>query len=245
MKSIYGIEYKLGLLLDLHLPDDGEFDLFVYFHGGYLRAGSRGCADAFAPDLCDRKIAVASVDYRLYPSAKFPDFIVDCADSVRWLSDNIEKYGKCRRIIVGGSSAGAYISMMLCFDHTYYKNAGVEPSAISAYIHDAGQTTSHSSVLCERGYDRRRVIVDDTAPLYFVGVQKEYPPMMFVVSDNDLCGRYEENILMLNALCRYTDKERMRFVLREGKHCEYVEKKDEEGHSAFAGIILPFIESLV
>ena len=36
MKSIIGIEYKEGLMLDMHLPESESFDLFVYFHGGGL-----------------------------------------------------------------------------------------------------------------------------------------------------------------------------------------------------------------
>ena len=32
MKSIFDLAYKENLLLDLHLPETDEFDLFVYFH---------------------------------------------------------------------------------------------------------------------------------------------------------------------------------------------------------------------
>ena len=34
MRSIPDIPYKDGLMLDLYLPDEGAFDLFVRFHGG-------------------------------------------------------------------------------------------------------------------------------------------------------------------------------------------------------------------
>lgn len=244
MKSIYGIEYKNGLLLDLHLPEVGEFDLFVYFHGGFLRAGSRSGVEVFAKTLSESGIAVASVDYRLYPNAKFPDYIVDSAESVRWLSDNIGKYGKCRRFIVGGSSAGAYISMMLCFNDEYYKNAGVDPSLAYAYIHDAGQPTSHSSVLSEFGIDSKRVIVDKTAPLYFVGEDESYPPMLFVVSDNDLVGRYEQTMLMVKTLEHFGNIDNVSLCVRHVGHCAYVKRADADGRGEFANIILPFISSL-
>lgn len=42
MKSISDLTYKENLLLDLHLPESGEFDLFAYFHGGGLSPGKRG-----------------------------------------------------------------------------------------------------------------------------------------------------------------------------------------------------------
>ena len=47
MKSIYSIEYKKDLVLDLHLPENECFDLFVYFHGGGLEKGSRGGVEDF------------------------------------------------------------------------------------------------------------------------------------------------------------------------------------------------------
>ena len=93
MRSILDLEYKEGLCLDLYLPEEEEFDLFVYFHGGGLERGSRKRADIFAKTLAERGVATASVDYRLLPEAKFPDFLIDAADSVRWLKDNIKEYG--------------------------------------------------------------------------------------------------------------------------------------------------------
>ena len=108
------IEYKQNLFLDLYLPESVEFDLFVYFHGGGLEGGSRKGVEVFSKTLAKNNIATASVEYRMYPNAKFPDFIKDCAYSIRWLKDNIKDYGQCNRIFVGGSSAGGYLSMMLC-----------------------------------------------------------------------------------------------------------------------------------
>lgn len=71
MKSIYDLAYKENLLLDLHLPENDEFDLFVYFHGGGLSAGKRGGVEVFAKTLAKRNIATATVEYRMYPDAKF------------------------------------------------------------------------------------------------------------------------------------------------------------------------------
>lgn len=65
---------------------------------------------------------------------------------------------------MGGSSAGGYLSMMLCFDKKYYEAVGVSPSDISGCVHDAGQPTVHFKVLKERGIDSRRIIIDESAP---------------------------------------------------------------------------------
>ena len=64
--------------------------------------------------------------------------------------------------------------MMLCFDERYLKEVGILPTEIAGYIHDAGQPTAHFNVLKELGQDSRRLIVDETAPLYFVGLKEKY-----------------------------------------------------------------------
>ncbi len=209
MKSVLGIEYKEGLLLDLHLPESDTFDLFVYIHGGGLSSGSRSGVEVFAKDLAERGIATASIDYRMYPDAKFPDFIEDAAYSVRWLKDNISRWGKCNRTFVGGSSAGGYISMMLCFDDRYLNSVGLKPTDIAGYIHDAGQPTAHFTVLKQSGFDSRRLIVDETAPMYFVGTAEKYSPMLFIVSDEDMFGRYEQTMLMVNVLEHFGHTEKV------------------------------------
>ena len=129
----------------------------------------------------------------MYPNAKFPEFIEDSASAVAWAKKNMPLLCGCDKLYVGGSSAGGYITMMLCFDQKYLKAVGMSNSDIAGYWHDAGQPTFHFNVLRNEGYDPRRVIVDEHAPLYFVGLEKEYPTMQkfrdeFVV-DEELLGR--------------------------------------------------------
>ena len=135
MISNYDIIYKNNLMLDLHLPESENYDLFVYFHGGGLTAGVRGGVEVFAKTLAKHNIATASIEYSLYPNAKYPDFIEDCADAIRFLKDNY----KFNKLYVGGSSAGGYISMMLCFDETFLKRVGLTPMDVNGFIHNAGQ----------------------------------------------------------------------------------------------------------
>ena len=240
----FDIEYKKDLCLDLCLPESQEFDLFVYFHGGGLTRGSRKGVEVFAKTLAKRNIATASVEYRMYPDAKFPDFIVDGADAIRWLKDNISTYGKCNRIFVGGSSAGGYISMMLCFDDRYLNAVGLKPTDVDGYIHDAGQPTSHFNVLAEQGKDSRRIIIDETASMYFVGTAEKYSPMLFIVSDNDIFGRYEQTMLMINTMQHFGHKDKVFLEVMHGGHCEYVGKEDENGEGILGNLIVNFVDKI-
>lgn len=243
MRIIEDIAYCDGghprQMLDLYLPDGDEFSVFVYFHGGGLEKGRKG-HKPFMDYLVERGIGVVSVSYRLYPTAVFPEFVRDAAASVAWVFQHINEYGTCNKIYVGGSSAGGYLSMMLCFNKAYLAPYKIEPTQIAGFIHDAGQPTAHFNVLRERGIDKRRVIVDETAPLYFIGQDQEYAPMLFIVSDDDIVSRYEQTMLVLSTLKHFGyDQSKVALKVMHGKHTKY--GVNEMGESVFGIMVYEYI----
>jgi len=241
MKTYLALPYQKGSkpqTLDIYTPDQAAEAIFVYFHGGGLTGGNSSGAGRYSQFLTDRKIAVVSCNYRLYPDAKYPDFIEDAADAVAWVYQNGPDFCGCNKVYVGGSSAGGYLSMMLCFNQKYLKERGMSNENIAGYFHDAGQPTSHFNVLKEMGKDSRRLIVDETAPLYYIGLEKSYPPMRFIVSDQDMQNRYEQTMLVLSTLKHfgYTGYD---FQLMHGRHCAYC-KADENGYSPLGEMFYDF-----
>ena len=223
--------------LDIYLPDKDSFKVFVYIHGGGIESGDKGMAKEVGECVAEQGIAFASINYRMYPHAQYPQFICDAAQAVSWVYENISEYGNCEGIYIGGSSAGGYISMMLCFDESYLAPYKIPDGVIKGYIHDAGQPTTHFNVLKERGVDPRRVIIDEAAPLFHIGKADSYPPMMFIVSDNDMQNRYEQNQLVLSTLKHFGyDEEKIQYRLMHGTHCHYSETTE------FGKIICEFIE---
>src|SRR5208283_558234 len=80
-KTLRNLEYARPdsgpLLLDLYLPEaGGPFPLIVWIHGGAFRAGDKA-GIWYKPilDQTQRGYAVASIDYRLSGSAKFPALV--------------------------------------------------------------------------------------------------------------------------------------------------------------------------
>lgn len=246
MKTITNICYceEHEQYLDLHLPDCESFPVFVYFHGGGLKAGDKGANTLLYTYLAEHGVAVVTANYRLYPDAHYPDFLLDSAKAVAWTLKNIGTYGKATGIYVGGSSAGGYLSQMLCFDESWLLAHGIEPSAISGYLLDAGQPTCHFSVLSERGLDPRRVIIDETAPLYHIDGRASYPPMGIIVSDHDIPNRYEQTLLLMSTLKQFGHSEKVSLTLMRGTHCAYVESVDENGDSVLGKLALTFIRNV-
>ena len=247
MKLLENICYaKRGgdeLSLDLYLPEQSEFSVFVYFHGGGLEAGAKDMCENYAKYLTGKGIAVASADYRMYPNAKYPDFVEDAAAAVYWVSENIGIYGRCKKMFVGGSSAGGYLSMMLCFDPRWFLPFGELKVPVAGYFHNAGQPTCHFNVLRERGLSPKRAIADESSPLFHIGTQEVYPPMHFVVSDNDMECRYEQTMLVLATLKHFGyDEEKIGLTLFHGGHCEQNFTVNENGDNALGKMIFEFIE---
>lgn len=248
MRSFSDIQYgRLGdpaQQLDIHLPDEGNtFPVFVYFHGGGIVNGDKAELNSIET-VTKNGIAFVSVNYRMYPNAKYPEFIEDCAESVAWVFENIEKYCQPKGIFVGGSSAGGYLSMMLCFDKRWLGKFNISPLQVSGYIHDAGQPTAHFNVLKYSGVDSRRVIIDETAPLFHIGCDDEYSPMLFIVSDNDRQNRYEQTMLTVSTLKHFGhESDNVELCVMHGKHCQYIraESIDANGDNVFGKIAADYI----
>ena len=244
MKTIADVCYceETKQYLDLYLPECREFPVFVYFHGGGLESGDKAKQQVMYKFLTDHGVAVVAPNYRMYPAAHYPDFLVDSAKAVAWTFENIHAYGKATEIYVGGSSAGGYLSQMLCFDASWLSAHGIKPSDIAGYVHDAGQPTCHFNVLRERGLDSRRVIIDETSPLYHIDDSRSYPPMLVIVSDNDIRNRYEQTMLLMSTLKHFGHSENVMLTIMQGKHCAYIRAADENGDSIFGKMILEWMQ---
>jgi acetyl esterase/lipase len=104
------------LLLDLHRPVDSRTPLVtLYLHGGGWAGGERGdYAEHRAHALARRGIAVASIDYRLVPEARFPAPLDDARAAMRWLREHGDRLGlSTRRVGAWGASAGGHLAAML------------------------------------------------------------------------------------------------------------------------------------
>lgn len=245
MKVIENISYTNAQLplqmLDLYLPDCDSFPVVIYFHGGGIVSGNK--KEKFLKYLQAKGVAVISANYRLYPDAAYPEFIRDAAAAVAWAYKHMPEYGEITGYFVGGSSAGGYLTQMLCFDKKYLKMHNIDSDQVTGYIMDAGQPTAHFNVLKERGIDSRRVIIDETAPIYHITANRDYAPMQIIVAENDMRNRAEQTALLISTLKHLgCEEEKIDFrFMPNCKHVEYINQFDENGNSVFADMIYDFV----
>jgi len=100
----------------------------VFFYGGGWRSGSKRTYRYVAKALARRGYVTVLPDYRIYPRARYPDFLDDGAQAVRWVKDNVNRFGgDPQKIFLMGHSAGAHIAAMLAIDATWLQKVGLEP----------------------------------------------------------------------------------------------------------------------
>lgn len=103
--------------LDLWLPqhdDESKTPLVILIHPGAFKGGSSTDEDGHATALVSQGFAVASLNYRLSRTAKFPAAAQDVKAAVRWLRAHAATYRlDPDRFAVWGQSAGGWLSSMI------------------------------------------------------------------------------------------------------------------------------------
>lgn len=114
------IEYaKLGdrsLKLDLYRPQRDatarRSPLVVWVHGGAWRSGSKDNVPLLR--WLDHGFAIASVEYRLSPEAKFPAQVHDIKAAIRFLRARSDELGlDPERFVIAGGSAGGHLAALV------------------------------------------------------------------------------------------------------------------------------------
>jgi acetyl esterase/lipase len=127
---------------DLYLPKalTAPAPIVLFFYGGAFRAGRKSEYRVVGEALASKGIIVVVADYRIYPEARFPDFLEDGAKALAAVHERAADFGgDPARIFLAGHSAGAYISVMLAANPAYLRAANADPSWIRGVIAIAGR----------------------------------------------------------------------------------------------------------
>src|SRR5690606_4765341 len=106
-----------GVRLRLHRPvPDVTLPVMLYIHGGGWVLFSVETHDRLMREYAARAgIAVIGIDYSLAPENKFPVALEECAAALDWIGAYAAALNlDARRILIGGDSAGANLSVATC-----------------------------------------------------------------------------------------------------------------------------------
>jgi len=87
--------------------------VYLYLHGGGWTLGRAHHSDVNLERLAtNAQVAVVSVDYRLAPEDPYPAGPDDCEAAALWLVEHAEAEFGSDRLLIGGESAGAHLSVV-------------------------------------------------------------------------------------------------------------------------------------
>jgi acetyl esterase/lipase len=131
------------LKLDVYAPKQAvNAPLVVFFYGGSWQTDKTLDKSAYkfvGQALADAGYVAMIADYRLYPDVKYPEFLADCAQAVKWAHDHATQYhADASKLILMGHSAGAYNAAMLTLNPKYLQAVGADRAWIRGMIGLAG-----------------------------------------------------------------------------------------------------------
>ncbi len=127
---------------DVYLPQSftPPAPVVLFFYGGAFRSGRKEEYRIVGEALASKGIVTVVADYRIYPEARFPDFLEDGARAFAAVHARAAEFGgDPSRIFICGHSAGAYITAMLGSNPAYLQAVGLDLSAIRGVIPIAGR----------------------------------------------------------------------------------------------------------
>ena len=135
----YGDEPRQRLDVYRERRTKHDAPVVVFLYAGRWKYGSKRDFLLIGNAFARRGWVVVIPDYRLFPAVRFPAWIEDAANAVRWSRDNAGRFGgDTARIFVIGHSAGAHSAALLALDEHYLRDAGLPARSVRGFVSMAG-----------------------------------------------------------------------------------------------------------
>ncbi len=141
-----------ALTLDIYQPDLHAAQprpLVIWVHGGAWRSGTK--ASVPVTGWLSYGFAIASVEYRLSPEARFPAQVHDIKAAIRFLRQNASDYHfDSERFVIAGASAGGHLAALVGVTNDHKRLEGsvgdclLAPSRVQAIVSFYGASNLHS-----------------------------------------------------------------------------------------------------
>lgn len=189
----YGIPFGThGQRLDVWRPASRPGEprpVIVFWHGGGWVKGTRDAYAFAARAYASRGFVVVVPDYRKVPAVRFPAFVEDAAQAVRWTRDHVADHGgDPARVALAGHSAGAYAAAMLALDPRWLRAEGVDPAIVKAVVGLSGPYDFYPFT-SKRSIDAMAGVADPQATQPIAFARADAPPMLLATSSEDTVVR--------------------------------------------------------
>jgi acetyl esterase/lipase len=212
--------------MDVYFPDaGGPWPVLVYVHGGAWIRGDKSEAAMFARSMTDQGYLVVSINYRLYPTGRYPAMIEDVKCAIRSLRANASEYNlDPDRIGAVGVSAGGHLVALL---GTSEASAGMDvgeyldqSSRVQAVVAMAPVTdltrkfpNADIELMRQVGFGEDNIV--QASPI--THVTADDPPFLLIHGDRDEVVPVEQSQLMYERLMAANVPAEL-VIVRNGRH---------------------------
>jgi acetyl esterase/lipase len=174
--------------MDIYVPKGGQGEpkpVLFFIYGGSWANGAKETYSFVGEALSARGFVAVIADYRLVREVRFPVFIEDGALALRFVRDNIARFGGAsRELYLMGHSAGAYNAMMLTLDKRYLAAVGMRSGDIRSTIGLSGpyDFLPFDSDVTKEAFANARFPAQ-TQPINFV--RRDAPPIFLATGSED------------------------------------------------------------
>ncbi len=222
-ESESGDVYYSAKAMKLCKEQGKKMPVILNIHGGGFVMGDKKCRKSYSAFWAEKGYFVFNINYRLAPTAQFPEYLYDSIDALNYLEELNKYYGTLdlNKIIVMGDSSGGYSAAYvaaLAFDDELVKKLGapevrLKPAVLAPFcgIYDVNTLFDNNilpfkiiDVTAETflGYEhtdeglaavKSYKYVDYISPIAFVN--KKWCPTFLVWSNSDIvCTNQDEPI---------------------------------------------------
>jgi len=195
--------------MDVYFPEaGGPWPALVYVHGGSWMRGDKSEAGMFAAGMTSQGYLVVSINYRLYPAARYPAMIQDVKCAIRSLRANAAQYNlDPNRIGAVGVSAGGHLVSLLGtsdpgtgWDVGEYLDQSSRVQAVLAMapVTDLTKNFPNADIEAMRNVGFGEDNIVQASPI--THVTAEDPPFLLIHGDRDELVPYEQSQLLYDRL---------------------------------------------
>jgi len=161
-------------------------DVLIFVYGGSWNSGRNEIYNFFGTRWARKGVVTVIVDYPKSPKAGYDEMAIDVATAVKWVKENISKYGgNPEKIFISGHSAGGHLAALVAIKKAYFERVGIDNPLKGIILIDAAGLDMYGYLKGEgfepgntylNTFSNDPTIWKEASPIYFL--HKEMPPML-------------------------------------------------------------------
>lgn len=166
-------------------------EVLIFIYGGNWNSGKRSLYSFLGNRMARKDVVTVIIDYPKSPKANYDEMATDAALAVKWVKENIGRYGgDPDKIFIAGHSAGGHLASLITVRNKYFDKIGMVNPVKGAILIDAAGLDMYG-YLKEENFAEDNTYIQtftnnpanwkEASPLYHL--HKGMPPMLIYLGE--------------------------------------------------------------